>query len=68
MTYSGTLRFVFKDNFGLDTMDISSDKFGILAGFRAWFVLQHYDEYNGKHKPFKTVVTIDYPISGTLGE
>ena len=63
-TYSGNLRFTFKDNFGLDADDIS--EFGALAGFRSWFILQHYDKYDGKYKPFKTVVTIDYPIFGSL--
>ena len=63
-TYSGNLRFTFKDNFGLAADDIS--EFGALAGFRSWFILQHYDKYDGKYKPFKTVVTIDYPIFGSL--
>ncbi len=26
-----------------------------------------YDGYNKKYKPFKTVVTINYPISGNIG-
>ena len=62
-TYSGNLRFTFKDNFGLDSSDLDQ---GYLAGFRSWFILQHYDMYNGKYKPFKTVITADYPIFGSL--
>ena len=37
-TYSGNLRFTFKDNFGLDSSDLDQ---GYLAGFRSWFILQH---------------------------
>jgi len=63
-SYSGNLQFTFSDNFGLDESDI--EEFGALAGFRSWYVLQHYDEYNHKYKPFKTKVTIDYAFSGSL--
>ena len=63
-TYHGRLKFTFIDNFGLNSTDI--DKFGALAGFRSWYILQHYDKYNGKYKPFRTVVTIDYPFMGKL--
>lgn len=39
------------DHFGLDQPDV--EKIYVeLAGFRAWFVLQHYDSFNGKYKPF----------------
>ena len=65
-SYSANLRFTFMDNFGLDEKDI--EKFGAIRGFRSWYILQHYSKYNGKYKPFKTVVTIDYPISGKLME
>lgn len=63
-SYSGNLQFTFSDNFGLDESDI--EEFGALAGFKSWYVLQHYDEYNHKYKPFKTKVTIDYAFSGSL--
>ena len=62
-TYSGNLRFTFKDDFGLDSGDLDQ---WYLAGFRSWFILQHYDKYNGKYKPFKTVITVDYPIFESL--
>ena len=64
-SYSGTLRFIFKDNFGLNDPDV--EQYGKYHdGFKSWFILQHYDEYNEKYKPFKTVVKIDYPISGKI--
>ena len=63
-TYTGCLKFTFMDNFGLDEDDIK--EFGFLPGFRSWYVLQHYDGYEEKYRPFKTVVTIDYPISGKI--
>ncbi len=63
-TYEGTLEFIFADNFGLDSNDI--DDFYGLDGFQYWFILQHYDKFKGKYKPFRTVVKIDYPISGQI--
>ena len=63
-SYSGVLRFTFKDNFGLDKEDVK--KFGKIPGFASWFTLQHYYKNSGKYKPFKTVVEIDYPISGKI--
>jgi len=65
-TYTGTLHFTFKDNFGLDEKDLN--KYGFIAGFRSWYILQHYDKFNSKYKPFKTIVSIDFPISGRIGE
>ena len=62
--YSGTLRFTFQDTFGLDTEDIN--QFGALAGFRYWYILQHYDKYKGSYVPFDTIVTIDYDFSGKI--
>lgn len=63
-TYSGTLHFKFSDTFGLDETDI--DEFGAIASFRSWYILQHYDKYNGKYKPFDNVVEIDYKFEGAF--
>ena len=63
-SYTGVLHFTFSDNFGLDSIDVK--QFQLLAGFRSWYILQHYDKYKDKYKPFKTIVEIDYPISGNL--
>ncbi len=63
--YTGTLKFTFTDNFGLDYDDLPPE-YVIIPGFRSWFILQHYDKYKGKYKPFKTIVEIDYPISGKI--
>ena len=62
--YSGTLEFVFYDNFGLDEDDVKLDEYGSFAGFRAWYILQHYDAFNQEYKPFVTYVTVDYQFSG----
>ncbi len=35
-----------------------------LDGFRAWFVLQHYTEYEGDYKPFINLFEYDIPFSG----
>lgn len=63
-SYSGVLTFTLYDHFGLDEEDIK--KFGALAGFRNWYILQHYTEYNGAYKPFVTKMTFTENFSGTL--
>lgn len=64
--YSGTLQFTFSDNFGLDQTDIVGDGFGAIPGFKSWYILQHYDKYEGRYRPFNVVVTLDYEFSGTI--
>ena len=63
-SYSGTLTFTLYDHFGLDTEDIN--KFGELAGFREWYILQHFTTYGGSYRPFVTKMSFDVNISGTL--
>ncbi|RAT70778.1 DUF3289 family protein, partial [Lonsdalea populi] len=69
--YTGKVRVTFYDHFGLDIPDIGPDptngsikKYGMLAGFRGWFILQHMKQFG--YKPFITVMEMDYPIKGTL--
>lgn len=64
--YDGTFQFTFYDNFGLDSKDVEEyGGFPIVGkGFKAWYILQHYDEYHGRYKPFRTVVTVDYDFHG----
>lgn len=64
-TYNGMLEFTFKDNFGLDKDDLPP-QYAAILGFKSWFILQHSKKYNGKYKPFKTVVVLDKEFSGTL--
>lgn len=61
------MRVRLYDHFGLDQPDVEK-KFGYLAGFRAWFVLQHYNEYEGKYKPFTSVMEIDVPFEGEFND
>lgn len=63
--YSGTLHFKLYDNFGLDPGDVSG-RYGNLAGFRAWYCLQHQTKYNGKYKPFINIMEFDIDFSGEL--
>ncbi len=65
-TYSGTLTFKFWDNFGLDAMDLTSNKSEHIPHFKSWYVLQHYSSFNSQHKPFITYVEFDIEFSGTL--
>ena len=64
-TYSGVLTFTLYDHFGLDQADV--EKYGgTLPGFRDWYILQHYKEYNGAYKPFVTFMSFDVNFSGTI--
>lgn len=62
-TYTYTLHYTLYDHFGLDQNDV--EKYGPLAGFRSWYVLQHYNEYNGAYRPFLTMIEFDVTVSGT---
>ena len=64
-SFNGVLHFRLYDHFGLDQPDVEKIYVN-LAGFRAWFVLQHYDAFNGKYKPFINVFDYYVPFSGTL--
>lgn len=55
-TFGCNLRIIVYDNYGLDAEDIA--KYGTIAGFRAWYVLQHVRGY----KPFLTKMTCIIPI------
>ncbi len=35
-------------------------------GFRAWFVLQHYNYFGGMYKPFASIMVIDVPFEGKI--
>ena len=63
-SYTYTLHFTLYDHFGLDQADV--EKFGFEAGFRSWYVLQHYSEYNYAYKPLLTMMEFDVTISGTI--
>nr|WP_242840431.1 DUF3289 family protein [Ruminococcus albus] len=62
-SYNGVLHFQLYDHFGLDQPDVEKIYVN-LAGFRAWFVLQHYDAFNGKYKPFINVYDYYVPFEG----
>jgi len=52
------------DHFGLDESDI--EKFGFAEGFRSWYILQHYINYNKAYKPFLTLMEFDTTFTGAL--
>lgn len=63
-SYSGVMHFTLYDHFGLDQGDV--EKFGMVQGFKSWYILQHYSEYAGKYRPFLTLIEFDVPFSGNL--
>ena len=67
--YEYKIRYTIYDIFGLDDNDIEGDErisFGLLAMFRYWYILQHYDKYDGDYKPFITYIVFEETISGVL--
>lgn len=65
--YSGTMKITIIDEFGLGLDDINDKKiFGNFEEFRAWFMLQHYEGFNGAYKPFNTVIELEYPFEGSI--
>jgi uncharacterized protein (TIGR03034 family) len=63
-SYSYTLHYTLYDHFGLDQPDV--EKYGPLTGFRSWYVLQHYSEYDSAYMPFLTIIEFDVIVSGTI--
>lgn len=65
--YVGKFKVVLYDHFGLDEPDVDGSKpYRALAGFRAWFILQHLSRFG--YKPFVTEVVLDgYEFHGTVG-
>ncbi|MEY9870437.1 uncharacterized protein (TIGR03034 family) [Peribacillus sp. B2I2] len=61
--FKGVMHVRLYDHFGLDQPDVEKEYVN-LAGFRAWFVLQHYDDYDGEYKPFVTLMEMDIPFEG----
>ena len=64
--YTGKLHFCIYDYFGLDRQDVI--KYGFVAGFRAWYVLQHYDVLKGSYIPYVTVIEFDIPFEGAISK
>lgn len=59
--YAATLKLTLHDHFGLDQPDVEK-KYYYLAGFRAWFILQHLYGY----KPFQVQIPLSYTFHGKL--
>ena len=59
--FSGTIKFHFYDHFGLD-----NDDYQFAPGFCDWYILQHYDRYDGKYCPFITIIDMSCDFSGTF--
>lgn len=59
--FTGKLKVSIYDDFGLDPPDVTK-KYSYLAGFRAWFILQHDRGY----RPFVTVIEFDVPFDQSI--
>jgi hypothetical protein len=63
--YAGELEIIIYDHFGLDINDILPGKdANRCKGFYYWFVLQHWDGFNQKYKPFVTVIKKKHSFKG----
>lgn len=63
-SYTCTLHYTLYDHFGLDAEDVV--KFGYLAGFGSWYILQHYSAYNGDYVPYLTLIEFDVSFTGAI--
>ena len=63
--FSGTLHFTLYDHFGLDKPDVEKI-YGDLAGFRAWFELQHNKKYSSKFQPYINLMEYDVYFEGSF--
>ena len=58
------LRFTYYDIYGLDSADLSKHlTVKMQKGFKAWYVLQHYDAWKGNNIPFITKMKRDFEYS-----
>lgn len=70
--YKYTMKFTMYDIFGLDSNDITdryvdyAPPFGMLAGFRSWYIMQHYDKYGGDYQPFITMMEFEKTFEGSI--
>jgi len=68
--YEYTVKYTIYDIFGLDNDDISHPdrlmQFGLIQGFRSWYILQHWDAYNFKYKPYITYIEFEETIKGSI--
>jgi len=64
VNYSINYSVIIYDHFGLDLPDLKVEKYYILYGFRAWFILQHLRNI----KPFITKVEIEKIMTGNISE
>ena len=66
--YRGKFNVVLYDHFGLDEPDIDDVDhgrlYGLAAGFRDWFILQHLDRFS--YRPFVTRIDLEYSFEGRL--
>ena len=59
-TFKAKLSITIYDHFGLDQNDVAT--YGTLAGFRAWYLLQHVRGFN----PFVTKLVFDEQVEGSF--
>jgi hypothetical protein len=61
-TFRAKLSIVIYDHFGLDRADLEDKLINELAGFRAWYLLQHVRGF----RPFVTVVPFEEIVAGSF--
>ena len=67
--YSYTLHFTMYDIFGLDASDLTNGNYidyGVIGMFREWYILQHYEKFEGAHRPYITYIEFDYTFKGEI--
>jgi len=70
--YEYTLHFTMYDIYGLGSDDLTDNaakflpQFGFLDGFRSWYILQHYNKYQGNYQPYISYMEFDKTFEGTI--
>ena len=60
--FKATVTIKIQDHFGLDGADILKNKFRMFPMFKAWFILQRWNEYG--YKPFINEMNVKFDIEG----
>lgn len=63
--FSGYINIKIFDHFGLDENDIINHS---QSGFRSWYVLQHYEKFNQRYRPFVTWIETKKYFEGDIYE
>ena len=57
------------DGDGLDASDLTNGNYidyGVIGMFRERYIIQHYEKFEGAHRPYITYIEFDYTFKGEI--